>query len=135
MNLVSPLKHVLTNIRDFKQSLIQDVFTPPLAEENSPYNSVGILEHLRNPIKETSINNHGGAVTQYDNGFVNFQPSLSDPLRPDVKITTSGRTSAGKGGNYFKSPPEFTPINTAVVGQIVSHQQTRKQFLRHLFAN
>ena len=128
VNVVSPLKQVLTNIRDFKHSLIQDVFQPPVAKENPP--SVGNIGHS---IKETSINQNGGGVTQYQNGFVNFHPSLSDPLRPDVKITTSSilpEPSGRNSANSFQSPPEFTPIDTAVVGQIRDQQSFRKQILK-----
>ena len=128
VNVVSPLKQVLTNIRDFKHSLIQDVFQPPVAKENPP--SVGNIGHS---IKETSINQNEGGVTQYQNGFVNFHPSLSDPLRPDVKITTSSillEPSGRNNVNSFQSPPEFTPIDTAVVGQIRDQQRFRKQILK-----
>ena len=97
----------------------------------------------------------GGATKlNLQHNFVNFRPSLSDPLRPDVlQVTAPGMSTASLSTNEskgflttdqsqvwktelvlisqiipdtqsrlrnfdkFMSPHEFTPIDTAVVGQ------------------
>ena len=48
-------------------------------------------------------------------GFLHFRPSLSDPLRPGVRLVSSGDLPAQS--DKFSSPSEFTPITAAVIGK------------------
>ena len=54
-------------------------------------------------------------ITSLQTGFLHFRPSLSDPLRPGVRLVSSGDLTAQS--DKFSSPLEFTPITSAVIGQ------------------
>jgi len=77
VNIVSPVQQALIKIKDFKKSLFQDIFPVPNAQVSQDYSST--IEGT----KEIPIT--GGATKlNLQSNFVNFRPSLSDPLRPDV---------------------------------------------------
>ena len=63
--------------------------------------------------KETDVN--------LEHNFISFRPSLTDPLRPEMKVVSPTFSSSsqliGSNKSEFRSPHEVTPIDVAVVGK------------------
>jgi len=118
VNIVSPVQQALIKIKDFKKSLFQDIFPVPNVQVSQDYSST--IEGT----KEIPIT--GGATKlNLQSNFVNFRPSLSDPLRPNLlQVTAPAPDTQSRLRNFdkFMSPHEFTPIDTAVVGQVPQPQ-------------
>ena len=86
--------------------MIRDIFPKPNVRETPP----PVVQTSNPQIKEIPVK--GGQVLQHN--FINFQPSLSDPRRPAVHLVSETKL---RGSNKFSAPAEFTPIDTAILGQ------------------
>ena len=117
---VSSIRAALNNIVDIKESLFRTLL-PPRPRGRRPYEGVGTDQGSED------IAIVGGSDWEQFSAQNNyFRPSLTDPLRPTVKIISSVPTRGGGGGGgggftptQFLPPRERTKIDTAVVGQQV----------------
>lgn len=113
-NPTNPIKQALSNIRDFKQSLLRGIFPQKAQADTEP---VGVWL-----VQDAGISQGiTGASSYHDKpptqtGFLHFRPSLTDPLRPGVKLMSSSY-NLNPESDKFSSPSEFTPIDSAVIGQ------------------
>jgi len=112
---VSSFRQALNNIVDIKESLFRTLL-PPTLPSKRPHEVVGTGEG-----SEDIAFVDGSDWEQFKSGNNYFRPSLTDPLRPTVKILGS----MGGGGVVGSTPPQFLPprettkIDTAVVGEPV----------------
>ena len=100
------MKQVLINIRDVKKNIFKDILA--VGGGVSSYQNVGTKG-----TKETDVN--------LEHNFISFRPSLTDPLRPEMKVVSPTFSSSsqliGSNKSEFRSPHEVTPIDVAVVGK------------------
>lgn len=113
---VSSFRQALNNIKDIKESLFHDIFFKK-PRGKIPSDDVGTYTGSGPWSEDVPIK--GSQLSQTN--YLAFRPSLSDPLRPAVKIIRTepaGRGSA-EGNKDFSPPRERTPIDVAVRGQKV----------------
>jgi len=122
---VASFRQALNNIVGIKESLFRTLLHPRPRGKN-PYEAVGTGQGSEDiPIV-------GGSSWQQFNSENNyFRPSLTDPLRPTLKMTSSVPAGGGGGGGgftptQFLPPRERTKIDTAVVGQQVKPRRPEK---------
>ena len=109
---VSSFRAALNNIVGIKESLFRTLLPPPRPRGKKPYEGVGTDQGSED------VGTVGGSDwEQFNSGNNYFRPSLTDPLRPTVKIISS--VPAGSAPTRFLPPRERTKIDTAVVGQQV----------------
>ena len=108
---VASFRAALNNIVDIKESLFRTLL-PPRPRGKKPYEGVGTDQG-----SEDIAIVGGSSWEQFNSDNNYFRPSLTDPLRPTVKIMSS--VPAGSSPTQFLPPRERTKIDSAVVGQPV----------------
>ena len=108
---VASFREALSNIVDIKESLFRTLLHPR-PRGKRPYEGVGTDQGT----EDIAIIG-GSSWEQFNSDNNYFRPSLTDPLRPTVKITSS--VPAGSSPAQFLPPRERTKIDSAVVGQPV----------------
>ena len=110
---VSSFRAALNNIVDIKESLFRTLL-PPRPRGRRPYEGVGTDQGSED------IAIVGGSDWEQFSAQNNyFRPSLTDPLRPAVKIISPVPGGSSATPTQFSPPRERTPISMAVVGQQV----------------